>query len=77
MNIVLNHSDNVIVINDGQIAFNGTPSELFTQDVSKYSIDVPELFKFSQLLISKGVKLDITKIRTINDLINQLRSRDE
>ena len=74
MNIVLNHSDNVVVINDGNIAFSGTPSDLFTQDVAKYSIDVPELFKFSQLLISKGVKLDITKIRTIDDLIYQLRS---
>ena len=74
MNIVLNHSDNVVVINDGNIAFSGTPSDLFTQDVAKYSIDVPELFKFSQLLISKGVKLDITKIRTIDDLMHQLRS---
>ena len=74
MNIVLNHSDNVVVINDGDIAFSGTPSDLFTQDVAKYSIDVPELFKFSQLLISKGVKLDITKIRTIDDLMHQLRS---
>ena len=77
MNIVLNHSDNVVVINDGNIAFSGTPSDLFTQDVAKYSIDVPELFKFAQLLISKGVKLDITKIRTIDDLLDQLRSKDE
>ena len=77
MNIVLNHSDNVVVINDGNIAFSGTPSDLFTQDVTKYSIDVPELFKFAQLLISKGVKLDITKIRTIDDLLDQLRSKDE
>ena len=77
MNIVLNHSDNVVVINDGHIAFSGTPSALFTQDVSKYSIDVPELFKFSQLLISKGVDIDITKIRTIDDLLDQLRRRHE
>ena len=77
MNIVLNHSDNVVVINDGHIAFSGTPSDLFTQDVSKYSIDVPELFKFSQLLISKGVDIDITKIRTIDDLLDQLRRRHE
>ena len=77
MNIVLNHSDNVVVINDGNIAFSGTPSDLFTQDVAKYSIDVPELFKFAQLLISIGVKLDITKIRTIDDLLDQLRSKDE
>ena len=73
MNLVLNHSDNVVVINDGHIAFSGTPSDLFAQDVSKYSIEVPELYKFCLLLKSKGVDLDITKVRTIEDLMSQLR----
>ncbi len=74
MNLVLNHSDNVVVINDGTIAFSGTPSDLFAQDVSKYSIDVPELYKFCSLLKSKGVDIDITSIRNIDDLIGQLWS---
>ena len=73
MNLVLNHSDDVVVINDGHIAFSGTPSDLFAQDVSQYSIEVPELFKFCLLLKSKGVDLDITKVRTIEDLMSQLR----
>lgn len=73
MNLVLNHSDNVVVINDGHIAFSGTPSDLFAQDVSKYSIEVPELYKFCLLLKSKGVNLDITKVRTIDDLMSELR----
>ena len=75
MNIVLNYSDRVIVLNDGRVAFEGTPSELFSGDISKYSIDVPELFKFVKLLESKGVKLDISKIRTIDDLIVQLKEK--
>ena len=73
MNIVLNYSDFVVVMNDGEIAFTGTPSDLFSGDISKYSIDVPELFKFAKLLESKGLKLDITKIRTIDDLIIQIK----
>ena len=73
MNLVLNHSDNVVVINDGTIAFSGTPSDLFAQDVSKYSIEVPELYKFCLLLKSKGVDIDITSIRNIDDLMSQLR----
>ena len=75
MNIVLNYSDFVIVMNDGQVAFEGTPSDLFSGDISTYSIDVPELFKFVKLLESKGIKLDISKIRTIDDLISQLKEK--
>ena len=75
MNIVLNYSDQVVVLNDGKVAFNGTPSELFSGDISQYSIDVPELFKFAKLLESKGIKLDISKIRTIDDLLSQLKER--
>lgn len=75
MNIVLNYSDFVIVMNDGKVAFEGTPSELFSGDISTYSIDVPELFKFVKLLESKGIKLDISKIRTIDDLISQLKEK--
>lgn len=75
MNIVLNYSDHVVVMNDGKVAFEGTPSELFSGDISTYSIDVPELFKFVKLLESKGIKLDLSKIRTIDDLICQLKEK--
>lgn len=75
MNIVLNYSDHVVVMNNGKVAFEGTPSELFSGDISTYSIDVPELFKFVKLLESKGIKLDLTKIRTIDDLICQLKEK--
>ena len=75
MNIVLNHTDNVIVMNDGQVVFNGTPSKLFEGDVSKYSIEIPELYKFSRLLSDNGLKLDIDKIKTIDDLTSQIKER--
>ena len=75
MNIVLNYSDHVVVMNNGKVAFEGTPSELFSGDISTYSIDVPELFKFVKLLESKGIKLDVSKIRTIDDLICQLKEK--
>ena len=73
MNIVLNHSDHVIVLNEGVVAFEGKPANLFVQDVSKYSIDVPELFKFCMLLKKKGLDIDISKIRNIDDLLTAIR----
>ena len=75
MNIVLNYSDHVIVMNDGKVAFEGTPSTLFNGDISQYSIDVPELFKFVKILEDKGMKLDLSNIRTIDDLIIQLKEK--
>ena len=77
MNIVLNHSDHAIVLNNGEVAFEGTPSELFLGDTSQYAIDVPPLFKFCEMLNSQGMKLDLTKIRTLNDLISQIKGKYE
>ena len=76
MDIVLNYSDHVIVINDSKINFSGTPSDLFDGDVSQYSIDVPKLYQFCKLLKEHNVDIDIKSIKTIDDLFNQLRSKN-
>ena len=73
MDIVLNYSDKVIVINDSKLAFDGTPSELFDGDVSSLSIEVPKLYQFCKLLKEHNVDIDIKSIKTIDDLFNQLR----
>ena len=75
MNIVMNYADHAIVINDGKVAFEGTPSELFSGDISSYSIEIPQLFRFCQILKKHNVDIDITSIRTIDDLFNQLKEQ--
>ena len=75
MNIVLNYADHAIVINDGKIAFEGTPSKLFSGDVTRYSIEIPLLFQFAKSLKEHHVDIDIDSIRTIDDLLNQLKER--
>lgn len=75
MNIVMNYSDHVIVLSDGKLAFEGVSSDLFNGDVSNYSIEIPKLFQFCKLLEEKGAKIEISKIRTIDDLFNQLKER--
>ena len=75
MNIVMNYADHVVVMNDGKIAFEGTSSKLFSGDVSNYSIEIPSLFKFCQSLKEHNVTIDIDSIRTVDDLINQLKER--
>ncbi len=73
MNIVLNRSDHVVVLNEGKLAFSGTPSDLFAGDVSSYSIDIPALFSFALLLKEHGVGVDISKIKNVDDLAAQLK----
>ena len=75
MNIVLNEASHVIVLNNGKVAFTGTPNTLFSGDVSEYSIEIPKLYQYSLTLKSKGIDLDINKIKTIDDLINQLKEK--
>lgn len=75
MNIVMNYADHVVVMNDGKIAFEGTSSKLFSGDVSNYSIEIPLLFKFCQSLKEHNVDIDIDSIRTVDDLINQLKEQ--
>lgn len=75
MNIVLNHCDHVVVLNEGIVAFDGKPSELFAGDVSNFAIDIPKLYEFSKYLADHNVKIDISKIRSIDNLFDQLRSK--
>ena len=75
MNIVQSYCDHVVVLNDSKLAFTGTPNELFAQDVSKLSIEIPPLYAFCQELNAKGMKLDISKIQSIDDLMHQLKEK--
>lgn len=75
MDIVLNHSDHVIVLNNGKQAFEGSPVSLFSGDVSNYSIDIPRLYQFCSLLKNKGININVDKIKTIDDLFKQIKER--
>ena len=72
MDIVMKYADHVVVINDSKIAFDGVPSDLFSGDVSSYSIEIPKLFLFSKMLQEKGLNIDLKTIHNIDDLFNQI-----
>ncbi len=75
MNIVQSYCDNVVVLNKGELVFQGTPSELFSTDVSRFSIEIPPLYAFCQSLKQKGLNLDISKIQSIEDLMSQIKEK--
>lgn len=72
MNIVLEYATDVIVMKEGKIAIHTTPDKLFLEDEEKYSLETPLLSKFAKLIDSSGIKLDYSRIRNIDELIDEI-----
>lgn len=68
MNIVLEYSDTVIVMEDGEVREITTPLELFNKENDRYSLETPLLYKFVKSLSDKGMALDIRMIKDIDSL---------
>ena len=72
MNIVFEYASDVIVMDDGKVIKQVAPSELFLENVEEYSLETPLLAKVIQKLVSKGYKLDLSKIHDMDTLIKEI-----
>lgn len=73
MDIVFEYASDVIVMSDGKIMEQTTPSKLFLEDVSKYNLDTPMLAKCVHKLIDLGYKIDLSKVRDIDSLVKEIK----
>ncbi len=70
MDVVMNYASKVIVMNDSKLVKVTTPSELFdSDDIEKYSLEIPTLYKLKHLLMMKKYKKDVSKVATIDELV--------
>lgn len=72
MDIVLQYASDVIVMKDGKVIEETTPHALFSNIKDDYSLEVPALYAFIKHLIERGAPLDITTIRSVDDLAKAL-----
>ncbi len=72
MNIVLEYSDTVIVMEDGEVREITTPLELFNKENDRYSLETPLLYKFVKSLSDRGMHLDIKMIKDIDSLASAI-----
>lgn len=72
MDIVNKYAEQVIVLSNGNIVFNGKPYELFEKYDEKMGIEIPALYRLGLALKNKGMDIDLSKIKTNDDLINQI-----
>ncbi|MFA6620139.1 MAG: energy-coupling factor transporter ATPase [Bacilli bacterium] len=68
MNLVLHYAEDVVVMENGEIALHCTPGELFGRDLSPYSLEVPDIYRFARDLQRFGLKIDTSKLHGVEDL---------
>jgi energy-coupling factor transport system ATP-binding protein len=72
MNIVLEYSDTVIVMDNGEVKEVTTPRELFNKENDRYSLETPLLYKFVKTLSDKGLHLNVADIKDVDTLANAI-----
>ena len=69
----MNLADKVLVLNEGKIELDTTPSELFQMDnLDQYFIEIPHLYKLLKLLKKGGFAENLSKISSYDELIQAI-----
>lgn len=71
MNLVSSLADRVVVLEHGEIGFDGTPYDLFSNNT--FGLELPQLYNFVNLLNSKGYNIPLEKIHSIDELLPFLK----
>ena len=72
MSLVLEYATNVIVMKDKEIVKEATPAELFIENQEEYNLETPQISLLTKALIDKGLKLDLTKVKDISSLVDEI-----
>ena len=74
MDLVLNFAKTVIVLHDAKLIEITTPQKLFnSKDLSKYSLEIPTLYKFINLLKNGGFAGNLNDIYSYDELIERIK----
>ena len=73
MELVMKYCNLVYVLKDGRLAYSGSTSKLFDEVGEDSAIEIPPLYQLAQKLKEKGAPIQIENIRSIEDLINQVK----
>ncbi|CDC41583.1 cobalt import ATP-binding protein CbiO 2 [Firmicutes bacterium CAG:449] len=75
MNNVLKYSNRAIVMNEGEIVLNDTPTNLFKRDdlFIKYNIQEPNVICFAKNLIKGGLNINLDLIKDEKSLVSEIK----
>ena len=73
MDLVNEYAQKVFMMENGQLVFEGSPSELFVHVQNYDRLDIPKTIKLALALKEKGVDININSIRSIDDLVAAIK----
>ena len=75
MDLLFKYCEHVILLKDGEVAFDGEPNKLFSGDIDNLSIDVPKIYQFLDILKKKGLDLSKENIKSLEELVDIISKR--
>ena len=72
INIVYQYATDVVVMHNGKVVEASSPAELFKEDVEQYSLETPMIQKVIKMCLDNGLKLDVSNIKDIDSLVNEI-----
>ena len=73
MDLVNTYAKRVVMLERGQVTFDGTPNELFAYIKGYDRLDTPSVIKVAEKLKEKGMDIDINEIHTNEDLVEAIK----
>ena len=73
MDLVNTYTKRVVMLERGQVTFDGTPNELFNHIKGYDRLDTPSIIKVAEKLKEKGMDIDINQIHTNEDLVEVIK----
>ena len=73
MDLVRRYAKRVLLIEHGQLTFDGSPSVLFNYVQDYDRLEIPQVIRLAMKLKEKGADIDVSKIRRSDDLINEIQ----
>lgn len=78
MNLVLRYCDRVLVFDEGKLVRDAAPRDFFHEDMDRFSLETPALYRFLQEMEAKGLPIDSSAISNLDDLARAVKkARDE
>lgn len=74
MDYVLEYCQECVVMKDGNVVYQGTPTSLFADNdiLEKCELDCPSSFELAKKLKEKGMILDLSKIKNVETLAKEI-----